>query len=54
MKVALKFTRGGGTKFGVILCSNATNKQETVIGYDFLGQNIFVDRLNSGNSSFVD
>ncbi|KAK9343585.1 glycosyl hydrolase [Lipomyces starkeyi] len=54
MKVALKFTRGGGTKFGVILCSNATNTQETVIGYDFLGQNIFVDRFKSGNSSFVD
>ncbi|KAK9242150.1 glycosyl hydrolase [Lipomyces tetrasporus] len=54
MKVALKFTRGAGTKFGVILCSNATNSQETVIGYDFLGQNILVDRFKSGNSSFVD
>ncbi|KAJ8100201.1 glycosyl hydrolase [Lipomyces tetrasporus] len=54
MKVALKFTRGAGIKFGVILCSNASNTQETVIGYDFLGQNIFVDRFKSGNSSFVD
>ncbi|KAK9493141.1 glycosyl hydrolase [Lipomyces doorenjongii] len=54
MKRALMFTRGTGPKFGVCLRSNATNTQEAVIGYDFLGQNVFVDRFKSGNSSFVD
>ncbi|KAK9427577.1 hypothetical protein V1505DRAFT_403821, partial [Lipomyces doorenjongii] len=54
MKLALMFTRGTGTKFGVCLRSNATITQETVIGYDFLGQNVFVHRFKSGNSSFVD
>ncbi|KAK9350311.1 glycosyl hydrolase [Lipomyces doorenjongii] len=53
MKLALKFARGTGTKFGVCLRSNATNTQETVIGYDFLGQNVFVDRFKSGNDSFA-
>ncbi|KAK9319790.1 glycosyl hydrolase [Lipomyces orientalis] len=54
MRLALKFARGTGTKFGVCLRSNAANTQETVIGYDFLGQNVFVDRFKSGNNSFVD
>ncbi|KAJ8099512.1 glycosyl hydrolase [Lipomyces tetrasporus] len=54
MKVTLRFTRGTGTKFGVVLRSNATNSQETVIGYDFLGQNVFVDRFKAGDNSFVD
>ncbi|KAK9233761.1 glycosyl hydrolase [Lipomyces kononenkoae] len=54
MKLALEFTRGTGTKFGVILCSDTTNTHGTVIGYDFLRQNVFVNRLKSGNISFVD
>ncbi|KAK9320530.1 glycosyl hydrolase [Lipomyces orientalis] len=54
MKVTLRFTRGTGTKFGIILRSNATNTQETVIGYDFLAQSVFVDRFKSGDNSFVD
>ncbi|KAK9237836.1 glycosyl hydrolase [Lipomyces kononenkoae] len=53
MKISVTFQRGSGTKFGVILRSNATDTQETVIGYDFLGQSVFVDRFNAGDNSFV-
>ncbi|KAK9360608.1 glycosyl hydrolase [Lipomyces starkeyi] len=54
MKLTVQFTRGSGTQFGVILRANTTDTQETVIGYDFLGQNVFVDRFKSGDNSFVD
>ncbi|KAJ8100187.1 glycosyl hydrolase [Lipomyces tetrasporus] len=53
MKLTVSFKRGTGSKFGVILRSNATNTQETIIGYDFLGQNVFVDRFKSGDNAFV-
>ncbi|KAK9246147.1 glycosyl hydrolase [Lipomyces tetrasporus] len=53
MKLTMRFKRGTGSKFGVILRSNASDTQETLVGYDFLGQNVFVDRFKSGDSSFV-
>ncbi|KAK9243188.1 glycosyl hydrolase [Lipomyces tetrasporus] len=53
MKLTLEFKRGTGSQVGIILRSNSTNSQETVIGYDFLGQYVFVDRFKSGDNAFV-
>ncbi|KAL4928468.1 glycoside hydrolase family 32 protein [Aspergillus undulatus] len=42
------------TSFGISLRATQDFTQQTLIGYDFAKREVFVDRRNSGNSSFDD
>jgi sucrose-6-phosphate hydrolase SacC (GH32 family) len=52
LDVELEFSASDASKFGIIVQATSDWKEQTAIGYDFKGKQIFVDRTKSGDVSF--
>ena len=52
LDIDLEFSPCGATGFGIIVQATSDGKQQTRIGYNVTGQNMFVDRTQSGDVSF--
>ncbi|KAJ5099371.1 Extracellular exo-inulinase inuE [Penicillium argentinense] len=52
LDIELSFSASNATDFGIIVQATPDFKEQTKIGYNFTSQMIFVDRRNSGESSF--